>query len=113
MNYGGDEHPVCPMLGFPDEQIVRTDSYPYYVCRPIPHQPGTVVAVWWSDFSPPASFFVRAYKGAVFNTKDGITAWDKRYSDQDRRVDGPLHAQAVIFDFIQTHLPREVTDNAA
>jgi len=107
VNYGGD-HKVCPMLGFPDEQIVREDYYPYYVCRPTLAHPAVVAAVWWSGRG---CWFVRLYKEATFDKKDGVT---RPYGDwPDVKADDPLHAQAIIFHLIQTHLPREVTDNAA
>jgi hypothetical protein len=111
MNYGGGEHPVCPMLGFPDEQLCRLNRYPFYVCRPVQDQPDLVAAVWWD--SGDQHFKVGLFILHPNTDLDGETVLAKEVLEPQLAADGPLHAQSLIFHLVQTHLPREVTSNAA
>jgi hypothetical protein len=100
-------HPLCPLLGFPNEEIVQGDAYKFYACRPIPERPEVIAAAW----APSDKFEVCLFRGIAWLpiNQQRLTIGSNSISDRLFASDA-LEAQLLIFHLIQT-LPTEVTQN--
>ncbi len=100
---------VCPLLGFPNEQIITGAAYKFYACQPVPDRPELVIAVWNNDLG--GDFLVCLFEAPDFPKHDSLTVGDNSIGEP-RRADGALHAQSLIFHILE-HLPTEVTNEQA
>lgn len=97
---------VCPLLGFPNEQIIKGSHYEFYACQPIPDRPDLVIAVWDKDFSD--NFHVGLFRTHKFLEEGSLVVGETSVGDL-MTADDALQAQGLIFHIL-ANLPTEVTN---
>lgn len=95
-----------PMLGFPEETMLRPDS-PYYTCRPLPARPEFAALVWRRPGASEFAVYIAKLAGP-FSLLSTSSIESSSLATHTVFAADPLEAQMAIFNLIQNHLPAEV-----
>lgn len=103
-------------LCFPEEDCFAWEDgrYPYYAARPFAGRRDLAVAAWITNEAP-EEWRVMLVRLQSQDSTDNLHhgAMVRADSLEFRDLGSALEVQCYILHLIQTHLPREVTDNAA